>query len=119
MADRKELARRLYAAYSAGDRDFFDQHLADELVFSSPPDPALDRNGFFERCWPGAGRGQEIEILRLIESRDEVVVTYELRRTEGSGGRNTEVLTFDGDKVKRIEVYFGWDLEGANPGAGE
>jgi hypothetical protein len=48
--------------------------------------------------------------VRQIEAGDEVVVTYELRRPDGTGGRNTEVLTFDGDKVTRIEVYFGWDL---------
>ena len=108
-ADRKQLARRLYEAFAAGDRNFFERHLADELVFSSPPDPRLDRAGFFEKCWPGAGSGQRIDIQRLIESGDEVVVTYELIRPDGSGGWNTEVLTFDGDRVARIEVYFGWD----------
>ena len=110
MADRKQLVRQLYESFSAGDRDFFERNLADDLVFSSPPDPRLDRAGFFERCWPGAGQGQGIAIERLIESGNEVVVTYELKRPDGSGGRNTEVLGFDGDKVKRIEVYFGWDL---------
>jgi ketosteroid isomerase-like protein len=109
--DRKQVARQLYESFSAGERDFFDNHLADDLLFSSPPDPELDRDGFFERCWPGAGQGQGIDIVRLIESGDEVVVTYELKRPDGSGGRNTEVLTFDGDKVRRIEVYFGWDLD--------
>jgi ketosteroid isomerase-like protein len=108
-SDRKQLARQLYEAFSAGDRDFFERHLADDLVFSSPPDPKLDRAGFFERCWPGAGGGQKIDIQRLIESGNEVVVTYELTRPDGSGGWNTEVLTFDGDKLSRIEVYFGWD----------
>ncbi|HEY6654024.1 MAG TPA: nuclear transport factor 2 family protein [Solirubrobacterales bacterium] len=109
-ADRKELARELYEAFSTGDRDFFERHLAPELTFSSPTDPKLDRAGFFERCWPGAGQSQGIDIIRLIESGDEVVVTYDLKRPDGSGGRNTEVLAFDGDRVKRIEVYFGWDL---------
>jgi len=109
-ADRKHLARQLYESFSAGDREFFEQHLAEDLIFSSPPDPRLDRDGFFERCWPGAGQRQGIDIVRSIESRDEVVVTYELHRPDGSGGRNTEVLTFDGDKVTKIEVYFGWDL---------
>jgi ketosteroid isomerase-like protein len=111
MADRKQIARQAYEAFSAGDRDFYERLLADDLVFSSPPDPKLDRAGFFEKCWPGAGRGQKIEFVRLIESGDEVVVTYELTRPDGSGGRNTEVLTFDGDNVNRIEVYFGWDKE--------
>jgi hypothetical protein len=47
---------------------------------------------------------------RLVESGDEVVVTYEATRTDGTRFRNTEVLTFAGDKVRRAEVYFGWEL---------
>ena len=42
-----------------------------------------------------------------------VVVTYEATRTDGSRFRNTEVLTFEGDKISRAEVYFGWDLDEA------
>jgi ketosteroid isomerase-like protein len=110
MADRKQIARQAYEAFAAGDRDFYEEHLADDLTFSSPPDPMLDRDGYFERCWAGAGQGQKFEFVRVVEAGDEVIVTYESRRPDGSGGRNTEVLTFDGDRIRRIEVYFGWDL---------
>ena len=41
---------------------------------------------------------------------DEVVVTYEAERTDGSRFRNTEVLTFAGDRCAKVEVYFGWNL---------
>jgi ketosteroid isomerase-like protein len=109
--DRLELARHSYLAFAAGDRSFFEEHLADDFTFSSPPDPHLDRDGWFERCWPGAGQGQRFEFVRIAAAGDEVVVTYELRRPDGSGGRNTEVLTFDDhDKLVRTEVYFGWEL---------
>jgi ketosteroid isomerase-like protein len=108
--DRKQIARESYRAFAAGNRRFFEEHLTDDFTFSSPPDPQLDRAGYFERCWPGAGRGQEFEFLRLVESGDEVIVTYELRRRDGGGGRNTEVLTFEGDRISKVEVYFGWDL---------
>jgi ketosteroid isomerase-like protein len=108
--NRKQIARQAYEAFAAGDRDFYDTHLSDDFTFSSPPDPLLDRDGYFERCWPGAGQGQNFEFVRLVESGDEVVVTYEMRRPDGSGGRNTEVLTFEGDKISRVEVYFGWEL---------
>jgi hypothetical protein len=37
-------------------------------------------------------------------------VTYEAERTDGTRFRNTEVLTFAGDRLKRAEVYFGWNL---------
>jgi hypothetical protein len=39
------------------------------------------------------------------------VVTYESTKSDGSRFRNTEVLTFEGDKLRRAEVYFGWTLE--------
>jgi hypothetical protein len=112
MSDRKQIVRDAYAAYAAGDRGFYEQRLSDEFLFSAPPDPKLDRDGYFERCWPGAGRGQRFDFVRLIESGDEVVVTYESDTSGGGRGRNTEVFTFDDeDRITRMEVYFGWSLE--------
>ena len=109
--DRKQIAQRCYEAFATGDRDVIERHFAPEFTFSAPPDPLLDRDGYFERCWPGAGRGQRFDFVRLVESGDEVIVTYEARRPDGTGGRNTEILTFDqNDQVVRVEVYFGWDV---------
>jgi hypothetical protein len=110
VADRVQRARQLYVAFAAGDRELVEDILADDFRFSSPPDPDLDRQGYFERCWPGAGRGQWFEFVRLVEAGDEVIVTYEMVRSDGGRGRNTEVLTFDGDRICRAEVYFGWNL---------
>ena len=84
--------------------------LSDDFTFSSPADPGLDRAAYFKRCWPNAGNIASFEFERLVESGDEVVVTYNATRTDGSRFRNTEVLTFDGDKILRAEVYFGWNL---------
>jgi predicted SnoaL-like aldol condensation-catalyzing enzyme len=109
-ADRRQLARDLYRAFNEGDRDAAERILADDLRFSSPLDVGLDRAGYFERCWPGAGQHWEMEFVRLIESGDEVIVTYETTKPDGSRGRNTEILTFDGDRVAKVEVYFGWDV---------
>ena len=111
MTDRKtSLARELYLAFAAGDRDAVEGLLSEDFEFSSPVDPALDRAGFFERCWPGAGQGQEFEFARMVVSGDEVIVTYELEHSDGHRGRNTEILTFRGEELCRTEVYFGWDL---------
>jgi ketosteroid isomerase-like protein len=109
--DRLELTRQCYRAYESGDRHVVDELLADDLTFYSPADPGIDRATYFERCWPNAGLIQGFEFERLVEVGDEVVVTYEATRTDGSRFRNTEVLTFDGDRICRVEVYFGWDLD--------
>ena len=109
--DRLKLARDAYGAYETGDRDVIEALLTDDFTFYSPADVGIDRERYFERCWPNAQRVDSFEFKRLIEAGDEVVVTYESTKTDGGRYRNTEVLTFEGDKISRVEVYFGWDLE--------
>ena len=108
--DRLEIARDCYAAYESGDRSRVERHLSDDFVFYSPSDPGIDRERYFERCWPNADLIASFEFERLAEVGDEVLVTYESTRVAGGRFRNTEILTFSGDKVSRVEVYFGWDL---------
>jgi ketosteroid isomerase-like protein len=109
MSNRIEITKDFYKAFAEGNRDFVEEHLAEDFAFSAPPDPHLDRAGYFRRCWPGAGKGGQFEFMRLIEAGDEVIVTYEAKQGENTG-RNTEILTFEGDKVRKVEVYFGWNV---------
>jgi ketosteroid isomerase-like protein len=109
-SSRVDIAQRLYRAFAAGDREAIEEILAPEFRFHSPPDPDLDRAGYFKRCWPHSGGGAEFEFVRAVESGDELVVTYLGTRPDGSRFRNTEVLTFDGPQVAEVEVYFGWDF---------
>ena len=109
--NRLQLARASYGAYESGDRQVIENLLADHFTFYSPSDPGIDRAQYFERCWPNAGTTDSFDYIRLIESGDEVIVTYELTKTDGHRFRNTEVLTFEGDKLAKAEVYFGWDLD--------
>ena len=114
MADRQQLVRDNYEAFASGDRERVEALLAEDLRFHAPPDPDLDRRGYFERCWPGAGGGQSFEFKRIVEEGETVIVTYEMQRADGGRGRNTEVFTFDADdRIREIEVYFGWDLDPA------
>lgn len=106
--DRLKLARDAYGAYESGDRSVIDELLTDDFTFYSPADVGIDRATYFERCWPNAALIEAFEFKRLAEIGDEVVATYESTRTDGSRFRNTEVLTFEGDKISRAEVYFGW-----------
>ena len=110
-AARTQLARDLYLAFADGDRERVESRLADEFTFSSPVDVGLDRAAYFERCWPGSGQRQQFEFVRLVEAADEVIVTYEMTKAGGGRGRNTEILTFNGDQIIGAEIYFGWDLQ--------
>jgi ketosteroid isomerase-like protein len=110
MRDRKQMVRASYGAYESGDRQVLEDLLADDFRFWSPPDPGIDRATYWERCWPNHGNLRAFEYKRLYEVGDEVVVTYEAERADGSRFRNTEVFGFEGDKIKTVEVYFGWNL---------
>jgi hypothetical protein len=85
--------------------------LTDDFTFYSPADVGIDRVKYFERCWPNSEQIESFEFTRLIENNDEVIVTYESTKIDGSRFRNTEVLTFEDEKISRQEVYFGWNLE--------
>jgi ketosteroid isomerase-like protein len=109
--NRLQIARDCYRAYETGERELIEQHLADDYTFYSPADPGIDRARYFERCWPNAQNITAFEYRRLVEVGDEVLVTYESTRNDGTRFCNTELLTFDGDKLARTEVYFGWNLD--------
>jgi ketosteroid isomerase-like protein len=110
-SERLELARDAYRAFEVQDRELIDGLLTDDFAFYSPPDPGIDRATYFERCWPNADLIESYDFKRLVEiGDDEVLVTYESTKADGSRFRNTEVLTFRGDQICRVEVYFGWDL---------
>jgi ketosteroid isomerase-like protein len=109
--DRLDLARDSYLAYESGDRQVIEELLTDDFTFFSPADVGIDRATYFERCWPNSEQIEEYEFKRLVKAGDEVIVTYECRKTGGRRFRNTEALTFDGDKICKAEVYFGWNLD--------
>jgi ketosteroid isomerase-like protein len=111
VEDRLKLARESYGAYESGDRRIIEGLLADDFTFYSPADAGIDRATYFDRCWPNSELIESFDFTRLVEIGDEVIVTYESTKKDGKRFRNTEILTFDGDKIRKAEVYFGWDLE--------
>jgi ketosteroid isomerase-like protein len=110
-SQRVHVVRDCFHAYETGDRSLVERHLSDDFTFFSPPDPGIDRIAYFERCWPNAEHLESFDFVRLVESGDEVIVTYEATHSGGRRFRNTEVHTFSGERICRAEVYFGWNLE--------
>jgi ketosteroid isomerase-like protein len=108
---RIEVVRDNYRAYEKRDPGALERSLTEDFTFFAPPDPGIDRSQYFERCWPNAELIESFEFKRLVEVGDEVLVTYESTKTDGKRFRNTEIHTFRGDQICRVEVYFGWDVE--------
>ena len=66
--NRTDLARDVFEAFAAGDRERIESLLAPSLSFHAPPDPYLDRAGYFEGCWPGSGSENTFDFARIIEA---------------------------------------------------
>jgi ketosteroid isomerase-like protein len=108
--DHVQLARDMYGAYVSGDREIVEEILSDDFEFFSPADVGIGRDLYFERCWPNSELIEDFSFVRLEEVANEVFVTYESKKSDGSRFRNTEVLTFAEGKLCKAEVYFGWNL---------
>jgi hypothetical protein len=109
MPDRNRavMIRAIFAAYIDNDRKAVEDALADDFRFTSPYDDAIDKATYFARCWRNSDWIERHELERIFIDGDEAFVTYRCLAKGGRNFRNTEFFTFEGDKVKRIDVYFG------------
>ena len=106
-ANRAETIRQIFAAYLANDRKVVENALGDDFRFTSPYDDAIDKPTYFDRCWKNSDWIERHELERIFVQGDEAFVTYRCIAKSGRDFRNTEFFVFEGDKVKRIDVYFG------------
>jgi ketosteroid isomerase-like protein len=105
--DKAGTIRAIFAAYLANDRQRVEDAFTDDFHFTSPYDDNLDKPTYFVRCWRDSGWIASHELERIFVDGNEAFVTYRCAARDGKSFRNTEFFAFDGDKVKRIDVYFG------------
>ena len=105
--DKQQIIRAIFAAYKANDRRAVENALADDFRFTSPYDDNIDKAAYFERCWRDTGWIERHQLEKIFVEGDEAFVTYICTAKGGKSFRNTEFFAFAGDKVRRIDVYFG------------
>jgi ketosteroid isomerase-like protein len=104
---RAATIRAIFTAYMTNDRKAVEDRLADDFRFTSPYDDQIDKATYFERCWKNTDWIERHELERIFVEGDEAFVTYRCIAKGGKSFRNTEFFAFAGDKVSRIDVYFG------------
>ncbi|SHK22543.1 Ketosteroid isomerase-related protein [Bradyrhizobium lablabi] len=105
--DRAEMIRVLFAAYLTNDRKAVVDAFTDDFRFTSPYDDEIDKPTYFSRCWRVADWIERHELEKILVEGDEAFVAYKCLAKSGKQFRNTEFFGFAGDKIKRIDVYFG------------
>ena len=107
MEDKAGIIRALFAAYLADDRHAVDDRLSEDFRFTSPYDDEIDKATYFDRCWRGSEWIARHRLERICVDGDTAFVTYQCVAKDGKSFRNTEVFVFAGDRIRRIDVYFG------------
>jgi ketosteroid isomerase-like protein len=110
--DREKIIRGVFAAYMANDRKAVEDALTDDFRFTSPYDDEIDKAIYFERCWRNTDWIERHELEKIFVEGDEAFVTYKCLAKGGKSFRNTEFFSFEGDKIRRIDVYFGATYQG-------
>ena len=108
--DAVSIARAAYEAYVSKERSAIEALIADDFHFTSPLDNRLDRVAYFDRCWPNSKTTDGFEFIHLVQSGEQVFVTYEAHGAAGHRFRNIEIVTARSGQITEVEVYFGWDL---------
>ena len=104
---KPELIRAIFAAYLSNDRHAVEDALTDDFRFTSPYDDEIDKATYFAHCWRSSDWIERHELEKIFVEGDEAFVTYKCVAKGGKSFRNTEFFSFEGDRIKRIDVYFG------------
>jgi ketosteroid isomerase-like protein len=108
---KAELIRALFAAYLSNDRRAVENALTEDFRFTSPYDDEIDKATYFARCWRNSDWIERHELERIFAEGNGAFVTYNCIAKDGKRFRNTEFFAFEGDRIRRIDVYFGATYE--------
>jgi ketosteroid isomerase-like protein len=104
---KADIIRALFAAYLSNDRKAVEDALTGDFRFTSPYDDEIDKPTYFARCWRNTEWISLHELEKIFVEGDGAFVTYKCVAKDGKNFRNTEFFSFAGDKIRRIDVYFG------------
>src|SRR3979490_1109066 len=104
---KSDIIRALFAAYLSNDRKAVEDALTGDFRFTSPYDDEIDKPTYFARCWQVADWIELQTLERIMVEGEGAFVTYRCVAKGGKSFRNTEFFSFEGDRIRRIDVYFG------------
>ncbi|MES2387670.1 MAG: nuclear transport factor 2 family protein [Bacteroidota bacterium] len=102
-----DIVTRYLSCYETGDKNTLEELLSEDLVFSSPDDPELEKDEYFEKCWAMTDLSPAFKIGRIVSDGNEGYVSYDCITADGKRFHNTEYIRLEGDLIQEIEVYYG------------
>lgn len=107
MSEEESMIRMAFDAYIRKDRTLIESLLADDFHFTSPYDDHIDRDEYFEHCWPGSEKMKSINVISVAVSDEEVLAHYEVEMKDGSHFKNVDSFVIRDGMIVSQEAYFG------------
>jgi len=105
--DIADLARAYFGAYLRKQRETLEEILREDFTFRCPLGDPIDRAAYFEQCWPGNTKIQDIRFESLLTAGEEAMVRYEATLISGATFRSAEYLRAQDGELAEVVVYFG------------
>lgn len=105
-----DVVHACFKSYVDKDRPAIEALISEDFHFTSPLDNRINRQTYFERCWPNSANMAAVDFKHIAVKDEKAFVSYECHLNDGKRFRNTELFTVIEGKVVDVEVYFGWSL---------
>lgn len=96
-----------FSAFIEQDKQLADKLLTEDFTFTSQYDDRINKETYFEKCWPNKDRIKHQEIEKIIAQDNEAFILYKSELVDGSKFRNTEHIILSDGQIKEVNVYFG------------
>lgn len=102
-----------FSGWEKKDWSIVSRNLANGFTFTSPaPDDHIDAVKFKDKCWVQAVHIRTFDFPAIAETGNQAFAIVHVVTMDGRVIRNIELFTFEGDKIKSIEVFFGGNGQG-------
>ncbi len=108
MTEKEKAVRAYYSGFEKHNWDTVAAQFSDDFTFTSPNnDDHISVEKFKEKCWGTNSFVKKVSFLEMTESGNTVFLLVEIITTDNKVVRNIDMFSFNGNKIKSIEVFFG------------
>jgi hypothetical protein len=106
---KEKAVKAYYSGFENKDWNEVAAQFADGFTFTSPNnDDHISIEKFKEKCWPTNQYFKKVDLIKMLEKGDDLMLLVQITTTDGKIVRNVDVYSFDQTgKIKSIEVFFG------------
>lgn len=108
QGEKEAIIKSYFSGWEKKDWNMVARNLAEGFTFTSPaPDDHIDIKKFKDKCWVQADHIKTFEFPKIAETGNQAFAIVHVITTDNRVIRNVEFFTFEGNKIKSIEVFFG------------